>query len=204
MQNKVRLGAAAAPAGICMILYAVLASVNADPIAAVIRLALIAAAVFLFMKRRSVVTPIILWVQAGGAVYTLIRSTVMNIELWGEQLTSMLPVLFLNLFVGLLLILVWFGLGLVTFRRRVAPVRGPWWLVLIALGVYLLFTAFSFISLTAALMSHDFSGDGWHLFGIGAASFASALLLVFVVIFTSIAHNTAPKEAVSEAPTAQA
>ena len=203
MQNKVRLGAAAVPAGVCMVLYAVLASFNADLIAAVFHLALIAVAVFLFMKRRSVVTPILLWAQAACAVYTLIRSIVMNMDAYSEYPTAMLPGLLLDLISGLLLTLFWFGLGLITFRRRVAPVKGPWWLVLIALGVYLLLSVFSFIAILVAVTSANLTQDGL-VIGTSAVSLASALLLVFVAIFTSIAHNTVPKEAAPEAPTEQA
>ena len=204
MQNKVRLGAAAVPAGVCMVLYAVLASFNADLIAAVFHLALIAVAVFLFMKRRSVVTPILLWAQAACAVYTLIRSIVMNMDAYSKYPTAMLPVLLLDLISGLLLILFWFGLGLITFRRRVAPVKGPWWLVLIALGVYLLLSVFSFISSILIVVTSDNLTQSGLMIGFSAVSLASALLLLFVAIFTSIAHNTEPKEAVPEAPTEQA
>lgn len=203
MQNKVRLGAAAVPAGVCMVLYAVLASFNADPIAVVFHLALIAVAVFLFIKRRSVVTPILLWAQAACAVYTLIRSIVMNMDAYSEYPTAMLPALLLNLISGLLLALFWFGLGLITFRRRVAPVKGPWWLVLIALGVYLLLSVFSFIAILVAVTSANMTQGGF-VIGSNAVSLASALLLVFVAIFTSIAHNTVPKEAAPEVPTEQA
>ena len=185
--ERTQLAAFAIPAGVCFVLYILVTVLQSlllggTPIG-VSHVLYAAIAVLLFSSVRNGIYPVLFGIAALVSLYWTVVSYFEYADL---------PYYLFDSAMTLTLI----GMAVVCFRRRKRPARGPWWLALLPLAVYLAFVVgMGVYSIVNLLAVPEYAIPAFAT-GLGVAA---DVLILPSFLFTLLAFVKAPKKTVSQA-----